>query len=94
MLFGCFSCCRLLIPWKCNNENHGDEIQGEHRDSGCVNSLTSSCVQNSSENQLAIVSAIKKGAYICQGPSYRDEFRGGERIESYPAKSDAHLEII
>ena len=42
-------------------------------DSGCANSLTNSCVQNSPEIQLAIVLA-KKGAYIYQGPSYGDEF--------------------
>jgi hypothetical protein len=58
---------------------------------GCVNSLTNSCVQNSPENQLAIVSAKKGVSYICQGLSYGDEFWGGERIDSCPANYLTHI---
>ena len=60
-------------------------------DSGCANSLTNSCIQNSSESQLAVVSA-EKGVYICQALSYGDEFRGGEEIDSYPANSLTHIQ--
>ena len=72
------------MPWKFTSLKIITETESEASiDSGCANSLTNRCVQDSPENQLCNDHlGKKKREYICLGPSYEDEFRHGEGSDS------------